>query len=214
MARRKKGRAIHGWLVLDKPADMTSTQAVGTVRRLYDARKAGHAGTLDPLATGVLPIALGEATKTVPYAVEGTKHYRFTVRWGAATDTDDAEGETVATSELRPAREAIEALLLMLAPLAPHIAEELWERSGRPYSIHRQSWPAWDEALARENEVTLVVQVNGKVRDRIQVPADIDEASAKELAKASTVVQKHLRDGELQRVVYVPGKLVNFVVGA
>ena len=110
--------------------------------------------------------------------------------------------------------EALEALLLMLAPLAPHIAEELWERSGRPYSIHRQSWPAWDEALARENEVTLVVQVNGKVRDRIQVPADIDEASAKELAKASTVVQKHLRDGELQRVVYVPGKLVNFVVGA
>ena len=111
MARRKKGKAIHGWVVLDKPAGMTSTQAVGAVRRLYDARKAGHAGTLDPLATGVLPIALGEATKTVPYAVDGTKHYRFTVRWGAATDTDDAEGEIVATSDVRPAREAIEALL-------------------------------------------------------------------------------------------------------
>ena len=90
---------------------MTSTQAVGAVRRLFDARKAGHAGTLDPLATGVLPIALGEATKTVPYAVDGTKHYRFTVRWGAGTDTDDAEGRIVATSELRPSREAIEALL-------------------------------------------------------------------------------------------------------
>ena len=102
MARRKKGKAVHGWLVLDKPAGMTSTQAVGAVRRLFDARKAGHAGTLDPLATGVLPIALGEATKTVPYAVDGTKHYRFTVRWGAATDTDDAEGEVVATQRRAP----------------------------------------------------------------------------------------------------------------
>ena len=111
MARRKKGRAINGWLVLDKPVGMTSTQAVGAVRRLFDARKAGHAGTLDPLATGVLPIALGEATKTVPYAVDGTKHYRFTVRWGAGTDTDDAEGKVTETRELRPSREAIEALL-------------------------------------------------------------------------------------------------------
>ncbi|HJU32241.1 MAG TPA: tRNA pseudouridine(55) synthase TruB [Hyphomicrobiaceae bacterium] len=111
MARRKKGKAIHGWLVLDKPAGMTSTQAVSAVRRLYDARKAGHAGTLDPLATGVLPIALGEATKTVPYAVDGAKHYRFTVRWGARTDTDDAEGQVTETSELRPAPGDIEALL-------------------------------------------------------------------------------------------------------
>src|SRR5215475_8791742 len=111
MARRKKGRAIHGWLVLDKPAGMTSTQAVGAARRLFDARKAGHAGTLDPLATGVLPIAFGEATKTVPYAVDGAKHYRFTVRWGVATNTDDDEGEITAESELRPSRPAIEALL-------------------------------------------------------------------------------------------------------
>jgi tRNA pseudouridine55 synthase len=111
MARRKKGRAVHGWMVLDKPPGMTSTQAVGAVRRLFNARKAGHAGTLDPLATGVLPIALGEATKTVPYAVDGAKHYRFTVRWGARTDTDDAEGSVTATSDLRPSREAIEALL-------------------------------------------------------------------------------------------------------
>jgi tRNA pseudouridine55 synthase len=111
MARRKRGRAIHGWLVLDKPAGMTSTQAVGAVRRLFDARKAGHAGTLDPLATGVLPIALGEATKTVPYAVDGAKHYRFTVRWGERTDTDDAEGKVTATSDLRPSSADIEALL-------------------------------------------------------------------------------------------------------
>jgi len=111
MARRKKGRSVNGWLVLDKPAGMTSTQAVGAVRRLFDARKAGHAGTLDPLATGVLPIALGEATKTVPYAVDGAKHYSFAVRWGAETDTDDAEGKITATSDTRPARDAIEALL-------------------------------------------------------------------------------------------------------
>ena len=95
MARRKKGRAVHGWVVLDKPSGMTSTQAVGAVRRIFDARKAGHSGTLDPLATGVLPIALGEATKTVPYAVEGRKRYRFTVRWGVATNTDDAEGTVI-----------------------------------------------------------------------------------------------------------------------
>jgi tRNA pseudouridine55 synthase len=111
MSRRKKGKSVHGWLVLDKPVGMTSTQAVGAVRRAFDARKVGHAGTLDPLATGVLPIALGEATKTVPYAVDGAKHYRFTVRWGIETDTDDAEGKATATSEARPERSAIEALL-------------------------------------------------------------------------------------------------------
>jgi tRNA pseudouridine55 synthase len=111
MARRKKGRSVHGWLILDKPAGMTSTQAVGAVRRAFDARKAGHAGTLDPLATGVLPIALGEATKTVPYAVEGEKGYRFAVRWGVETDTDDAEGRAVASSENRPERDAIKAVL-------------------------------------------------------------------------------------------------------
>ncbi|MBX9591473.1 MAG: tRNA pseudouridine(55) synthase TruB [Hyphomonadaceae bacterium] len=111
MTRRKKGKAVNGWLILDKPVGMTSTQAVSAVRRLFDARKAGHAGTLDPLATGILPIALGEATKTVPYAVEGEKGYRFTVRWGTETDTDDAEGRTVSTSDLRPEGSAVEALL-------------------------------------------------------------------------------------------------------
>jgi tRNA pseudouridine55 synthase len=111
VARRKKGNPINGWVVLDKPIGMTSTQAVGKVRWLFQAQKAGHAGTLDPLATGILPIALGEATKTVPYAVDGQKAYRFTVRWGVETDTDDAEGQVVARSDLRPARAAIEALL-------------------------------------------------------------------------------------------------------
>jgi len=111
MTRRRKGKPVHGWLVLDKPAGMTSTQAVGAVRRAFGAQKAGHAGTLDPLATGILPIALGEATKTVPYAVDGQKEYRFAVRWGVETDTDDAEGRPVATGDIRPERAAIEALL-------------------------------------------------------------------------------------------------------
>ena len=111
MSRRKKGNAIHGWLILDKPLGMTSTQAVGAVRRAFNAQKAGHAGTLDPLATGILPIALGEATKTVPFAVDGEKAYRFTVRWGTETNTDDTEGKVTKSSDTRPTRDAIEALL-------------------------------------------------------------------------------------------------------
>lgn len=111
MARRRKGLPVHGWLIFDKPQGMTSTQAVARVKRLFDAAKAGHAGTLDPLATGVLPIALGEATKTVPFVVEGSKEYRFTVRFGAETDTDDSEGKVVERSERRPSRAEIEAKL-------------------------------------------------------------------------------------------------------
>ena len=111
MARRRKGLPINGWLIFDKPQGMTSTQAVARVKRLYDAAKAGHAGTLDPLATGVLPIALGEATKTVPFVVEGSKEYRFTVRFGVETDTDDAMGKMVAGSDQRPSRAEIEAKL-------------------------------------------------------------------------------------------------------
>lgn len=111
MARRKRGSPINGWVVLDKPLHMTSTQAVGTIRRLFDAQKAGHAGTLDPLATGILPIALGEATKTVPFVVDGQKAYRFTVRFGAETPTDDAESAPVKTSDRRPTREEILAAL-------------------------------------------------------------------------------------------------------
>lgn len=109
--RRKKGRPVSGWLILDKPLGMSSTQAVAAVKRLFGAQKAGHAGTLDPLATGLLPIALGEATKTVPYVMEGRKIYGFTVRWGEETATDDAEGEVIARSDARPAADAIAAVL-------------------------------------------------------------------------------------------------------
>lgn len=111
MARRKKGEAISGWICLDKPYDFGSTQAVGKVRWLFKAQKAGHAGTLDPLATGVLPIALGEATKTVAFMMDADKAYRFTIEWGRSTTTLDREGETTATSDVRPSREAVEAAL-------------------------------------------------------------------------------------------------------
>jgi leucyl-tRNA synthetase len=107
--------------------------------------------------------------------------------------------------------EAIETLVLMIAPIAPHISEELWERLGRPYSVHQQRWPAWDAGCAREEEVTLVVQVNGKLRDRIKVPAGMDEDRARELAMASGQVSRHIEGREIRRVIYVPGKLVNIV---
>lgn len=109
--RRKKGRPVSGWLILDKTLEMGSTQAVGKVKWLFQAQKAGHAGTLDPLATGVLPIALGEATKTVPYIMDAEKTYRFTARWGAATTTDDGEGEIIAQSDVRPSRAEIDMIL-------------------------------------------------------------------------------------------------------
>lgn len=109
--RRKKGRPITGWLVLDKPAGMGSTDAVSKVKWLFQADKAGHAGTLDPLASGMLPIALGEATKTVPYVMDGAKVYRFTVAWGEERSTDDLEGVATRTSDARPDEAAIRALL-------------------------------------------------------------------------------------------------------
>ncbi|MGH6834388.1 MAG: tRNA pseudouridine(55) synthase TruB [Methylocella sp.] len=102
---------VHGWVVLDKPAGMTSTQAVTRLKHIFNAKKAGHAGTLDPLATGVLPVAFGEATKTVPFVQDGEKAYRFTVRWGTETDTDDADGRVAEQSDARPAADAILAQL-------------------------------------------------------------------------------------------------------
>lgn len=111
MGRKKKGDAIHGWVVIDKPKGVTSTQVVGIVKRVFNAQKAGHAGTLDPMATGVLAVALGEATKTVPYAMDTEKTYRFTAKWGEATDSEDADGTVIATSANRPSLAQIEAAL-------------------------------------------------------------------------------------------------------
>jgi tRNA pseudouridine55 synthase len=156
MARRKTGRDIHGWLIVDKPAGLGSTTVVNRVRQALGARKAGHAGTLDPAATGVLAVALGEATKTVPYVTDADKAYRFTVRWGIATDTDDAEGRTIASSGLRPDEAAIRRALvafvgdiLQVPPLFSAVkiagerayvlarAGETPEREARPLRVER-----------------------------------------------------------------------------
>jgi tRNA pseudouridine55 synthase len=111
MGRRKRGEIVNGWVCLDKPYEMGSTEAVTRIRRLFDAQKAGHAGTLDPLASGILPIALGEATKTVPFMMEAQKVYRFTIQWGISTDSVDREGQIIARSDVRPTVEAVKAAL-------------------------------------------------------------------------------------------------------
>jgi tRNA pseudouridine55 synthase len=136
-------RAISGWVVLNKPYDMTSTQAVGKVRWLFGAAKAGHAGTLDPLATGILPIALGEATKAVPQVQDGTKVYRFAIKWGSATTTDDAEGSVVATSDVRPDRAALEAVL-------PQFTGTIWQRPPIFSALKVDGERAYDLARAGE----------------------------------------------------------------
>ncbi len=144
--RKKKGRDISGWLCLDKGIGQTSTQAVAVVKRLFDAQKVGHAGTLDPLASGALPIALGEATKTVPFVQDGRKIYRFTVLWGAETDTDDADGKIVGTAEQRPDRAAIEALL-------PAFTGEIMQRPPAFSAIKVDGARAYDLARGGEEVV-------------------------------------------------------------
>ena len=136
-------RPISGWVVLNKPYDMTSTQAVGKVRWLFGAAKAGHAGTLDPLATGILPIALGEATKAVPQVQDGTKIYRFAIKWGSATTTDDAEGSVVATSDIRPDQAALEAVL-------PQFTGTIWQRPPIFSALKVDGERAYDLARAGE----------------------------------------------------------------
>lgn len=141
MGRARKGRPVSGWLIVDKPAGIGSTQVVGKVRWALGAQKAGHAGTLDPAATGVLAVALGEATKTVPYLAEALKCYRFEVRWGAATTTDDAEGAVIATSAARPSRQEIEAAL-------PAFRGQIEQVPPQVSAVHVDGERAYD--LARE----------------------------------------------------------------
>src|SRR5476651_1394578 len=145
---KRDKRDVHGWVVLDKPVGMTSTHAVSVVKRLFTAKRAGHAGTLDPLASGCLPIALGEATKTVPFVMDGRKFYRFTVRWGEERDTDDAEGRVVAESSLRPTADAIRALL-------PSYTGTIQQVPPRYSAIKIEGERAYD--LARDGEVVELV---------------------------------------------------------
>ncbi len=165
MARRRKGDPVHGWLVFDKPGAMTSTAAVATAKRLFNAAKAGHAGTLDPLASGVLPIAFGEATKTVPFVVDGAKCYRFTVRWGAETDTDDTEGQVLKETDARPSRADIEAVL-------PRFTGEIMQVPPAYSAIKVAGARAYD--LAREGEA-VEMPARPVVVDRLEI-AEIPNA--------------------------------------
>src|SRR6516162_1639879 len=143
-APRRAKRDVHGWVAIDKAVGVTSTQVVSTVKRLYAAKRAGHAGTLDPLASGALPIALGEATKTVPFVMEGRKRYRFMVRWGEERDTDDTEGRVIRTSDIRPTAEVIRCLL-------PQFTGLIEQTPPRYSAIKVQGERAYD--LARDGEV-------------------------------------------------------------
>jgi len=140
---RREKHDVHGWVIFDKPVGMTSTHAVGAMKRMFTAKRAGHAGTLDPLASGMLPIALGEATKTVPFVMDGRKLYRFTVAWGEERDTDDAEGRVIETSAARPSAEAIRALL-------PSLTGTIQQVPPRYSAIKVEGERAYD--LAREGE--------------------------------------------------------------
>jgi tRNA pseudouridine55 synthase len=183
---RPKGLPIHGWLCLDKPAGMTSTEAVSRVRRITHARKVGHGGTLDPLATGVLPIAMGEATKTVAYAMEGRKHYRFTARLGEARTTDDAEGEVVATSDRRPTSAEIEAALPSFVGLIEQVPPSF-------AAIKVEGERAYD--LARRGEAVQLPPRNVRVDrfDLIERP-DPDHATFELLCGRGTYVRALVRD--------------------
>jgi tRNA pseudouridine55 synthase len=144
MGRKRRGKPIHGWMVIDKPGTMSSNAVVGAVRRLTGAAKVGHGGTLDPLATGLLPIALGEATKTVSYAMDGTKVYRFSIRWGEQRATDDTEGDVTATSDVRPNEAAIHAALknfIGTIDQVPPIYSAIKVNGQRAYALARADKP-------------------------------------------------------------------------
>jgi leucyl-tRNA synthetase len=152
--------------------------------------------------------------KTIKKVTEDLEKFRFNTMLAALMEFTNylgkwKESRSIAGDEWR---EAIEALLLLVAPSAPHLAEELWELTGHAYSIHNQSFPSWEEALVTEESITLVIQVNGRLRDRVDVPASITEAEARDLALGSERVKMHIDNREVKNVIYVPGRLVNVVV--
>jgi tRNA pseudouridine55 synthase len=183
---KRKGNPVHGWVVVDKPTGVTSTETVGIVKRVFEARKAGHAGTLDPMATGVLAVALGEATKTVGFAMDAEKTYRFIACWGEARDSDDAEGQIVATSEVRPTREEIEAVL-------PRFVGEIVQVPPVYSAIKVQGERAYD--LARDGEApelearTIVVRAA-----RLVGMPDRDHAEFEMLCGKGAYVRAWVRD--------------------
>ena len=185
MGRKKKGDPVHGWVVLDKPSGITSTQAVAQVRRIFNAQKAGHAGTLDPLATGILAIALGEATKTVPYVQDAAKIYRFTATWGESRDSDDAEGKVTGTSDARPTRAAIEAML-------PRFTGALTQTPPAYSAIKVAGERAYD--LARQGETVTLEPRQVQVYEARLVDAEPDRAVFEILCGKGTYVRSWVRD--------------------
>ena len=166
--RKRRGRPLDGWLIIDKPPGMTSTDVVNRVKRAFDAQKAGHGGTLDPLATGVLPIAFGAATKTVPYVMDGTKVYRFTLRLGDARDTDDADGTTIATSPERPTDDALRAAL-------PHFTGDIMQVPPIYSAIKVAGERAYD--MAREGRAPDLPPRPARV-DRFELLERLDDDTA------------------------------------
>ena len=185
MGRRNKGNPVHGWLVLDKPFGLTSTHALAQVKRLFNAQKAGHAGTLDPLATGILPIALGEATKAVPYVQDGTKIYRFAIKWGSATATDDAEGAVVATSDVRPDRPALDAIL-------PHFTGTIMQLPPIYSALKIDGQRAYD--LARAGEAVDLKEREIRVDSIALVSHGMDQSVLEVACGKGTYVRSLARD--------------------
>jgi tRNA pseudouridine55 synthase len=183
---KREKRDVHGWVVLDKPIGMTSTHAVSVVKRLFCAKRAGHAGTLDPLASGCLPIALGEATKTVPFVMDSRKAYLFTIRWGEERDTDDAEGRVLATSASRPGADAIRALL-------PRFTGTIAQIPPRFSAVKIEGERAYD--LAREGEAVELQSrpVDIHRLDLVEIP-DADHAVFAAECGKGTYVRALARD--------------------
>jgi tRNA pseudouridine55 synthase len=186
VARRRKGDAVSGWICLDKPYDLTSTHAVSRVRRAFNAQKAGHAGTLDPLATGILPIALGEATKTVPYLVDADKAYRFTIAWGQTTATYDREGEVTAQSDVRPTAAEVEAVL-------PRFVGEISQVPPAYSAIKVGGERAYDLARAGET-VELAARTVTVHSARVADAADADHVTLEIACGKGTYVRAICRD--------------------
>ncbi|HHH40909.1 MAG TPA: leucine--tRNA ligase, partial [Chloroflexi bacterium] len=182
------------WRLVLEPVDPAQAEATPTEEQVRVLRRKTH--------------------QTIKRCTEDMEAFAFNTYVAALMEfrnvLQEAKRTPVAGSEAW--EEAIETLLLLMAPITPHIAEELWVRTGRPYSIHQQRWPTWDEAIAAEETFTLVIQVNGKVRDRVEVPVGISEEKAREIALASEAVRRRLNGREPKRVIYVPGRLVNVVV--
>lgn len=184
--RKRKGDPVHGWLAVDKPVDVTSTQVVGILKRLYNAQKAGHGGTLDPLADGILPIAFGEATKTAQWAMDCDKEYVFTIEWGSSTASQDKEGDVIATSDVRPTREQIEAAL-------PAFVGEIEQVPPKYSAIKVQGERAYD--LARDGETFEIPsrQVTVYEAELVEM-ADADHATLRVVSGKGFYVRAMARD--------------------